>query len=866
LSRGQSPIIDLFDRPWLLWAALAAVAVVIAAGRRGKGELSRGRRAAATALRALGIGLALGAAAGPPREESSPRPRLLLVAAGTEAPYDPPAAGRGENLLLAGGRDGTLAVASARAAADPEADARLLLLAAGDDPDPEGAASALRSARDAGVPVFVRALPAPPAPAAPPAPPAPWIEGLGLPPGLSAGEPFRVRPALAAAARGDPGAKVSLSVDGREVAAWGPGDPSVPPIVLASGTHLLVATCRDSSGTVRGAVTATLAVPGPPAALVIEEGAVPSPLVRALEAQGLAVSRAAPAGPPADLGPFAVVVLGAGAGGDASLERAVRNGKGLLVVGAPGDAKGLGRLRGTPVERALPVFLPPPPPPKPPPPEPLPPQDPTPPPPGKGPEVKADEGNRPGAVVSLLLVLDTSGSMWGVKLEMARLAAAAAAATLSPEDRFGLISFTEEARWEIPMGPAGDALGIDNALRGLKAGGNTDLLPALRAAERALRLEKTAVRHCVVLSDGETSPFGLRKVVEQMVAEGATLSTVGIGADFDARILGSLSAWGKGRTFPAVDPASLPRVVTLDTERIVAAGKEAREKAKPLPDVTPPPSKNPPETKPPGPETKPRPEPPKPPARTALETADPCALLEGLAPWPAAVPPEAAPEARQATTLALRFAGEAGPALVLGRHGLGRTAALSFDPGDLAAWERFGPAMARLLRGLAPPGPGPAVEVLGAAPGPAGTRVRFEVRGAAEETLAVPCVEALDPAGDSPAAVPVEREGARRFAAVVPPGPPGPRTLVVRVPGAYDCPVAWFDAGGPRRGRPWDPGLAARVAAAAGATLVGEGGLPPPAPPRPGKPVRVPLGLELLVAAAVLLVLDTALRRLRAGS
>ncbi len=859
----------LLDRPWLLWAALAAAAVVIAAGRARTGGISRGRRTAATALRALAVALALVAAAGPHREEAPPRTRQLLAAVGTESPVDPPAAGAGEDLVLAGARDGALAVVAALAAADPEADGRLLLLLAGDDPDPDGAAAAVRSARDAGLPAFVCALPAPPAPAAPPAPPAPWLEGLGLPPGLSAGEPFRVRPVLAAPALADGGAKVSLALDGREAAAWSPRDPAVPAVVLASGTHLLVATCRDSSGAVRGTVTATVAVPGPPAVLVLEEGAAPSPLARALEAQGLAVTRAAPSAAPADPGPCAVVVLGAGAAGDAALERAVRNGKGLLVAGAPEDGKGLGRLRGTPIERALPVFLPPPPPPKPPPPEPLPPADPAPPPPGKGPEVKAAEGERPGAVVSLLLVLDTSGSMWGVKLEMARRAAAAAAAALSPQDRFGLLSFTEECRWEVPLGPAGDALGIDNALRGLKAGGNTDLLPALREAQRALQREKTAVRHCVVLSDGETSPFGLRKVVEQMVAGGATLSTVGIGADFDARLLGNLSAWGKGRTFPAVDPASLPRIVTLDTERIVAAGKEAREKAKPLPDLTPPPSKKAPgagtEAKPPGAEAKPVPEPPKPPARSALEAADPCALLEGLAPWPAAVPPESAPEARQATTLALRFAGEGGPALVLGRHGLGRTAVLSFDPGDLAAWERFGPAMARLVRGLAPPGPGPAVEVLGSRAEAAGTWVRFEVRGAAEETLPVPRVEALDPAGDSPAAVPVEREGARRFAALVPPGPPGPRTLVVRVPGGNDCPVAWFEAGGARPGRARDPGLAARVAAASGAALVEGGALPPPPPPRPGRPVRVPLGLELLVAAALLLVVDTALRRLRTG-
>jgi hypothetical protein len=861
-----------FDRPALLWVAVAAAAVVVALGRGPRGIVGLrlrsptpgggGRLRAAVVLRALGAALAVAAAAGPHREAAPPRDRLLLVAAGTAGPAPAPAPpGPRESVLFAAAPDGARAVAAVRASADPGADVRLLLLCAGDDPDPEGAIAALRAAREAGLPTYVRALPAPPPAPAPVAAPAPWLEGLALPSNPSAGEPFLLRPVLAAAARAEAGATIDLSVDGRPAGSFSPRDGKAPALSLSAGTHLIAATCRDGSGAARGSVAATVTIPGAPRVLVVEGSPAPSPLARALESRGLPVTRAAPAAVPADLGPFAVVVLGEGASGDAALEAAVRNGKGLLVCGAAADDAGLGRLRGSPVARALPVFLPPPLPPRLPPPSPLPPADPEPPPPGKGPEVKGAEGERPGAVVTLLVIVDASGSMWGAKMEMARRAAAAAAATLSPGDRFGLLSFTEQPRWEVALGPAGDLLRIDNALRGLEAGGNTDLLPALREAQRALAREKTAVRHCVLLSDGEASPFGLRKVVETMVAGGATLSTVGIGVDFDARLLGNLAVWGKGRTFPAVDPASLPRVVTLDTERIVAAGKEALAKAKPLPDVTPPPSKDAP-PKPPDREPTAM-EPPKPPARAALEAADPCALLEGIGPWPPAAPPESAPEARQATTLALRFAGEGGPALVLGRHGLGRTAALSFDPSDLAPWEGFAAAMARLVRGLAPAGPGPAVEVLGAEPVEGGTRVRFEVRGSGEGPLPVPRVEVLDPAGDTPSAAPVEREGAHRFAALVPPGPAGPRTLVVAAggPEVPGIPVAWFEPGGGPKARPWDPGLAARVAAAAGAVLVGEGPLPAPGPARPGTPVRTPLELPFAALAALLLAVDTGLRR-----
>jgi hypothetical protein len=779
--------------------------------------LGRRRFPAASFLRAAAVALALVAAGGPHLLRPTERPRVTLTA------DEEPSLARNVALALAG--------------RDPEADARLLA-DVGDLPGGEAAAvEALR----VDLPVLVRRRPSPAAVTVPAD--LPWLEGIVLPPSATAGEPFVPRPRLS---RSEPGTEVTLAVDGLEPFPW----PEA--LTLAAGNHLLVARCRDAAGVDRGSVTATISIPGPPAVLLVEEGP-PSPFARALEVQGLPVARRPDL--PADLSPYAVLVLGAGAGGSPALEPAVRNGKGLLVLGARDDGRGLGRLRGSPVERALPVFLAPPLPPRPPTPDPLPPADPEPPPPGRGPELKTVEGDRPGAVVTLLLVVDTSGSMSGLKLEMARRAAAAAAATLAKVDRFGLLSFSEAPRWEIPLGPAGDAARIGESLRGLRAGGGTDLLPALRMARLALRRETTAVRHCVVLSDGETSPFGLHKVVEEMVADGATLSTVGVGADFDARLLGNLSSWGKGRTFPAVDPETLPRVVTLDTERVVAAGKEALAKARPAPDLPTPPSDVPP------PKPSPGGSPPEPAPRVALEAADPCALLEGLGAWPAAVPPEAAPEARQATTLALRFAGAGGPALVLGRHGLGRTAVLSFDPADLAAWEGFPPAMARLVRGLAAAGPGPAVELLGATPGVEGTRVSFEVRGGGEGPLPPPRVEALHPSGDSPSAVPVEREGARRFAALLPPGKPGARTLVVRTGGAGDpgVPLAWFDRG-PAPAAPPDPTRAARIARAAGATYV-EGDLPPFPPARPGRPERVPVGLPLVVAAALLFLADTVLRR-----
>jgi len=821
------------------------------------------RPRAALALRAAAIALALAAATDPALRRPTARPRELLVALHAAPPSSVPRPSGDDPVVVRASDDAPSAVAAALAARDADADARLVLVTTGDGADPGRAASALAAAVRAGVPAMVVAAPLAPAPAvAAPEPRA--LAGLVLPAGIVAGVPFLPRPvyrdggaAPAPAWHPAPGLRTDLFVDGRPEGGWGGAWSFDPAVALEAGPHVLAARCTAADGTPAGEVFVPVVVPGPPRVLLVEDGPDRSPLGAALEAQRVPVTRVRPAEAAGALAGHAVVILGEGATtaslGDTArvLEDAVRDGTGLLAVGGVDDAAGLGRLRGGAIAGALPVFLPPPPraapPPVPPPPPPAPP-----PAAPRAPGVLAEEGVRPGAVVSLLLVVDTSGSMGGMKMEMARRAAGAAAEALAPEDRFGLLSFSDVPQWEVPLGPAGDAAGIRGSLRRLRPGGGTDLLPALQEARRSLAREATAVRHVVVLSDGETSPFGLRETVDAMVREGVTVSAVGIGADFDARLLGNLAAWGRGRTWPAVDPETLPQVVTLDTRAVMAAGKEA-SKGTPVPDVPVPTEA----AAAPVPRSPP-PAPPAAPATVAVEEDEPSALVAGLGPWPPAVPPDAAPEPRLATAVALRFAGGRGPALVLGRHGLGRTAALVPSAGGAAwtAWDGYAPAMARIVRGLAPATPPSPVAVLEPEAGADGTRVRFEVRG--EGTMPLPRVEALRPSGDSPAAVPVGRLGARRFAALLPPGTPGHRTLVLLREGEPPVPFGAFDPGPPPPDRP-DAGAARRLAERAGVAFV-EGRLPPAPPSRPGPPRRVPLAPWLLGVAAALLVADLALR------
>ncbi|HEU4395939.1 MAG TPA: hypothetical protein VFS92_10265, partial [Planctomycetota bacterium] len=348
------------ERPWLLGAGLLmAAAVAILAARRRPADLSPARHAAASALRVLGILAASMLAASPLVSGTTAAERRLLVAAAGDREIPTPAA-PGEEVVLRRGPDLPAAIAAGLASRGAAGADRLLVLAGDEGPRESAAAAALRDAAAAGLPVLVGALPPPPVPPTRDAPPAPWLRGIALPAAPSAGVPFRLGLDLAPEARGERGGAIEVSVDGAAPVLVDASRGEGPVITLAAGPHLLVATARDARGGPRGFASAVLQVPGPPAVLAVESGAAPSAFVRALEAAGIPVERVAPGREDAALPRAAVVVLGEGAAGSAALEAAVRHGAGLLVLGAPDDARGLGRLRDSPVAPALPVFLPPP--------------------------------------------------------------------------------------------------------------------------------------------------------------------------------------------------------------------------------------------------------------------------------------------------------------------------------------------------------------------------------------------------------------------------------------------------------------------------------------------------------------------------
>jgi Ca-activated chloride channel family protein len=132
----------------------------------------------------------------------------------------------------------------------------------------------------------------------------------------------------------------------------------------------------------------------------------------------------------------------------------------------------------------------------------------------------------------LVLVVDTSGSMYGTSLEQAKEALLLALDGLSPADRFNVIQFNSVTDSLFDASVAATAGHIDQArqyVRTLAANGGTEMRPAL---EQALGSEasETHLKQVIFVTDGSVgNEVELFSLVEARLGA-ARLFTVGIGS------------------------------------------------------------------------------------------------------------------------------------------------------------------------------------------------------------------------------------------------------------------------------------------------------------------------------------------------
>ena len=178
------------------------------------------------------------------------------------------------------------------------------------------------------------------------------------------------------------------------------------------------------------------------------------------------------------------------------------------------------------------------------------------------------EKKRDEPQVAMVLVIDRSGSMSGLPMEMAKAAAKATADTLSGDDLLEVIAFDSSPTKVVRMTPAKHRARIQQDIARIQAGGGTEIFSALDAAYQSLVATRARRKHIILLTDGQAPHNGIRDLVQAMAAEGITASAVGLGSGIDETLLRMIADIGGGRLYKVADPQQLPRVFTRETEMV----------------------------------------------------------------------------------------------------------------------------------------------------------------------------------------------------------------------------------------------------------------------------------------------------------
>jgi Ca-activated chloride channel homolog len=168
--------------------------------------------------------------------------------------------------------------------------------------------------------------------------------------------------------------------------------------------------------------------------------------------------------------------------------------------------------------------------------------------------------------VDLALVIDTSGSMGGPKIENARQAAKQLIASLSEGDIVSVDTFSDRAAALIPptvLTPESRER-LMTAISRLRPQGSTNMFEGLSLGEAhvAQAPPSHTVRRVVVISDGianvgPSTPEALGAVAERGLRFRAQVTSLGVGNDYDERTLNALAIRSSGRLFHISEPKEM---------------------------------------------------------------------------------------------------------------------------------------------------------------------------------------------------------------------------------------------------------------------------------------------------------------------
>ncbi len=199
------------------------------------------------------------------------------------------------------------------------------------------------------------------------------------------------------------------------------------------------------------------------------------------------------------------------------------------------------------------------------------------------------------APINVAIILDRSGSMKGRKLEHAKQAARMVVDRLHKDDIMSIIAYDATVEVVLPATKVADREAIYTAIERLTASGRTALFAGVSKGAAELRkfLSEDRVNRAILLSDGmaNVGPRSREEMSElggSLRSDGISVTTVGLGMDFNEDILYDLAKSSDGNHYFAEKPKELEDAFQADIgDALSVVAKNVRIRVDFRPEISP---------------------------------------------------------------------------------------------------------------------------------------------------------------------------------------------------------------------------------------------------------------------------------------
>lgn len=180
--------------------------------------------------------------------------------------------------------------------------------------------------------------------------------------------------------------------------------------------------------------------------------------------------------------------------------------------------------------------------------------------------------------VNVTFVIDRSGSMSGERIAQAREAAIMAINRLQPDDIASVVVFDTRADVLIPAQKVTDPAYFTDRIRQINLGGSTAIHDGvLKARSEVLRfIDPGRLNRIVLLSDGQANvgpsrPDDFAKLGRALLTERISVSTIGLGLDYNEDLMLQLALASDGNHAFARDPSDLINIFNREFNDVLAS-------------------------------------------------------------------------------------------------------------------------------------------------------------------------------------------------------------------------------------------------------------------------------------------------------